>query len=552
MKILRTTFVATMLLLGTGIGGVSGQVAAQGWTPELGSSVTISVERGVEAEAIAKSALQIGPPAGCVVKDIILESPPLHGILLEEPDRFVYQPGLDFWTSGTDRLIYSVRYGSYCSPLSQTFFLNLVTAKFTGSPTFSEGFETGDPDLPPIEGPGASINRSQEAAISGTWGLSVVAAPGAQAYQPFLGDLKIGGNQGGEIRMELEPPVLPLAGDESNFLIYALVPVTGGRPFLRLRMNQTSIETLLRTETWNDGIQDWNEGAWFKLSPNSHTIVLDYWRANAHRGAGVGFWLDGALREELRWTPPRDPSDSLEHRFGAMEIESDYALDFPMDSLCLVEHVLADTFVVLAADGFEGGALNQQPGSNPIVSHPGAAITGEGGLEVAVVASHPDGAYLLDEAPFDENDYGVRFDFDTSLLTLQPWEGVTLVAGSGTQAPTLGQEAVKLRLRATPTGFQVRAVARLNTGSSQGALRFTDWIPFSRGVHTLSLHWRAAPEGSALGRLRLWLGDTLAAEELGLDNSQWRVQSLWLGARKADPGASGFLHYDNFQAWKNL
>ncbi len=352
--------------------------------------------------------------------------------------------------------------------------------------------------------------------------------------------------------MEMEPPVLPLTGEESNVLLYALAPVTGGRPFLRLRMHQTSIETQLRAETWSDGIQDWHESAWIKLSPSSHTIVLDYWRATAHRGPGVGFWLDGALREELRWTPPSDPSDSLEHRFGAMETESDSSLNIPMDSLCLVEHVLDVAFEVLAADGFEGGVLNQQPGSNLIVSHPRAAITGQSGLEVAVVASDPDGAFLVDESPIDESDYGIRFDFDTSLLTLPPWEGVTLVAGSGTQAPTLGQEAVKLRLRATPAGFQVRAIARLNTGSSQGTLRASNWTPLSPGPHSLSLYWRAAPEGSALGHLRLWVDGALAAEELGLDNSQWRIQSLWLGARKADPGAMGLLHYDNFQSWKAL
>jgi hypothetical protein len=153
--------------------------------------------------------------------------------------------------------------------------------------------------------------------------------------------------------------------------------------------------------------------------------------------------------------------------------------------------------------------------------------------------------YVQDDAPNDERVYIARFYLDPN--GFDPGETFarfrTRVFLAFSEAPTRRVAAIVLRRLAG--SYSIRARARLDDNTQQD----TPFVPIGDGPHAIELHLVASsdPEVSG-GRFLLFVDGNFVGGAIGIDNSLAAVDFVRLGALSLKPGASGTLHWDEFES----
>jgi uncharacterized delta-60 repeat protein len=202
---------------------------------------------------------------------------------------------------------------------------------------------------------------------------------------------------------------------------------------------------------------------------------------------------------------------------------------------------------VIFTDGFESGDLARWS----------AAATGEGDLAVSTEAALEDttfglratvedtaGLYVQDDTPDDESRYRARFHFDPN--GFDPGEAAghrrTRLFIAFADEPL--RRVIAVVLRRLGGSYAVMARVRQDDDSQVN----TPFIPLSDAPHAIELDWRrASAPDAADGALELWIDGASLATLAGLDNSDG-VEFVRLGALSVKSGASGTLHWDEFES----
>ena len=198
-------------------------------------------------------------------------------------------------------------------------------------------------------------------------------------------------------------------------------------------------------------------------------------------------------------------------------------------------------------------------GSNRRTCPPGTARSTDGGdLAATALAAMADtrtglaalvddttGVYVQDDSPADEHSYRARFHFDTH--DFDPGEAAgrfrTRVFIAFEEAPTRRLLAVVLRRQQGQYSLMARARRDDNSQAN------TSFFPLAPGTHAIEIAWRQASElDVADGKLELWIDGLSQGAVVGLQNHVSTVDFVRMGALSVKTGASGTLHWDEFES----
>lgn len=220
-----------------------------------------------------------------------------------------------------------------------------------------------------------------------------------------------------------------------------------------------------------------------------------------------------------------------------------------LDLLAAYQHLLeyhqpptpAPVPTLLFESGFESGMqgwAGQADGAGRLAVAAQAALRGAAGLQARL--DQPGSLYVQDDTPAAEARYRARFYFAPNGVWMGPRQAHDLFVGLDGRGTTLLR--VQLRAAAVGDGYEIRVVAPLPGGPSQG----TAWVPLSNAVHNLEIYWQAAASPRAGdGELGLWLDGRPAAALHGL-SSRGRLESVRLGPQNVGPGILGVEYFDAF------
>jgi hypothetical protein len=77
----------------------------------------------------------------------------------------------------------------------------------------------------------------------------------------------------------------------------------------------------------------------------------------------------------------------------------------------------------------------------------------------------------------------------------------------------------------------------------------TAFFPLSVAAHSIEVDWqRASAPGANNGTLRVWVDDVLKQTLTGIDNDQFGIDNVRLGALSLKGGAGGALLFDEFES----
>ena len=155
------------------------------------------------------------------------------------------------------------------------------------------------------------------------------------------------------------------------------------------------------------------------------------------------------------------------------------------------------------------------------------------------------GLYVQDDSPRDENRYRARFYLDPN--GFDPGEAQvhrrtrTFVAFS--EAPT--RRVAAIVLRRLNGAFSILGRARLDDNTQAE----TSFHPITDAPHVIEIDLRPATGPDALdGVFEMWIDGVSPGALFGLDNSQSAVDFVRLGALSVKTGASGTIHFDEFES----
>jgi hypothetical protein len=198
-------------------------------------------------------------------------------------------------------------------------------------------------------------------------------------------------------------------------------------------------------------------------------------------------------------------------------------------------------------DGFENGTLGAWSSST----------TDGGDLAVSVIAGMKSttaglrgvvddtaGIFVQDDSPDGEGVYRARFYFDP--VAFDPGEAQmrfrTRIFLAFSDAPTRRVAAIVLRRQGGV--YSIRGRARRDDNSQAD----TPFVPISAGPHAIELLLaRASAPGLSDGFFQLFI-DGSSGVNIPLPNSLTDVDFVRMGALSVKPGASGTMHWDEFES----
>jgi hypothetical protein len=200
------------------------------------------------------------------------------------------------------------------------------------------------------------------------------------------------------------------------------------------------------------------------------------------------------------------------------------------------------------ADGFETGDLSAWSAvsveNGDLQASAAAALAASSqGLEATVNDTEP--VYVMDETPADLPRYRARFYFDPN--GFDPGESMgryrAIVFMALDESPQ--KRVVQMILRRIGGEYSLRARITLDDGSRAE----TAFVPIADAPHVVELDWvKAGAPGASDGSFQLWIDGVAAPPLSGLQNHDYAVDYVRLGAMVLKPGASGTLYFDRFDS----
>jgi hypothetical protein len=199
-------------------------------------------------------------------------------------------------------------------------------------------------------------------------------------------------------------------------------------------------------------------------------------------------------------------------------------------------------------DGFETGGLTAwstaATGGGDLTVSAAAALAG---TTVGLRANVNDtaGLFVHDDSPTDEGRYRARFYLDPN--GFDPGESQlhrrtrTFIAFS--ESPSRRVAAVVLRRLSGVYAVMGRARRDDNSQANTGFVTITD-APHAIEIELL----RASSPGALDGEFELWVDGVSAGRLTGLDNGLSEVDFARMGALSVKTGATGVLHFDEFES----
>lgn len=198
-------------------------------------------------------------------------------------------------------------------------------------------------------------------------------------------------------------------------------------------------------------------------------------------------------------------------------------------------------------DGFESGNLATwsasatNGGSLGVSGAAGMAFTSSG-LQATV--SDTSGIYVQDDSPRNEGRYRARFYFDPNGFDTGEASGHARVRVFIAFGDT-GQRLVTIVLRRLSGVYSLEGRTRLDDGTRAD----TPFVGITNGPHMIELDWKRSSGPSANnGWFQMWIDGSSVAALTGLDNSASGVEFARMGAMSVKTGASGVLHWDQFES----
>ena len=199
------------------------------------------------------------------------------------------------------------------------------------------------------------------------------------------------------------------------------------------------------------------------------------------------------------------------------------------------------------SDGFESGNFSawtrRVTDAGDLAVTAGAAMQGVKGMRAKIDDNRP--IYVLDKTPLNEMVYDVKFHFDPNSIRMANLDSHNILSGEDNQGTFV--TALRLDLRFANGGYQLRALSR-NDDQTWTA---TAWSTISDAPHQIEVEWDAASPGQTDGNLKLKIDDTVVSDLQGLDNNNFRIDRVKLGAvRGLDTGTRGTYFFDQFESFR--
>jgi glucose/arabinose dehydrogenase len=196
-------------------------------------------------------------------------------------------------------------------------------------------------------------------------------------------------------------------------------------------------------------------------------------------------------------------------------------------------------------DGFESNDLAAWTATSTdggdLATSAAAALVGSVGL--AATVNDTNELWVEDDRPVNENHYRARFYFDPNGFAPGMDGQRTKLFQLFEKAPL--RRLLTVALRVVGGQYKITAKAHLDdaTWANPGFFDLSD------GPHSIEIDWvRASSAAVHDGSLELWIDGTSVANLTGLANAKSSVDFSRLGVLKVQPGASGTIYFDAFQA----
>ena len=494
---------------------------------------------------------------------------PTFGTLVIDGDSLLFQPTVDFETAGGDVFVYEVAAPRISNSVRLAFLSNEPRIDGTD---FTHGFEGNfdgwdeHPDLEDPKPPRVS-NGDPEPIFSfisdGIVGRSSLEAKLSRTdhlrreedgFIPLVGS---NGAWGGGTTVIVCPDDDPDSqGDELPDATGEVVPyrAVGPEGEARLRLRR-----LIKGE-WEARVE--LEGVVCVAGQACMTPWLKV-QQGVPEHVNIGVWRPGERApeepSELRFHIGPDSSDFVQipfqgtweyfddHDLGVMELQGLSGFRLVFDDLRIFGYF--DPFEQRIADGFETGDFSTEwddrSSAVGLSVETTAALTGSWGLSAD--PDNPAGGpekVLKETVDEPAEDYGARFQIDTTGLMLAPGESIKILGGSYALSPVPDH----LKLTLVGTGAGVELVGELV--DDNGVKRPTRRVSLPSGSpHTIVLRWVSGDPGS----FWIWRNGVLA-DVVQLNNPLARIKDAQMGMFDLvlDPefGAQlGAINIDDFVAW---
>jgi ELWxxDGT repeat protein len=202
---------------------------------------------------------------------------------------------------------------------------------------------------------------------------------------------------------------------------------------------------------------------------------------------------------------------------------------------------------LLSKDGFETGGTSAWSSANTdggdLSVQPSAALHGTVGL-----AAHVDDTaalFVTDDSPNHELRYRARFRLDPNGFDPGEANGKLRVRVFLAFEEDPNLRLVTLVLRRMGGQYSLMGRVRLDDGSRAQ----TPFFSLTDEPHMVEIDWQwsQGPDANN-GAFTLWIDEVPVSILSGLDNSDGLVDFVRLGAMTVKPGASGTLHFDDFES----
>ncbi len=462
------------------------------------------------------------------------------GTVIDFGDSLVYQPGADFWRTGSDAFTYTVGTGTGLESSTSTVHLS----RFGPCSSLQEDdFEGGDLSLwdgVQVVGQG-DVRVDPAAALEGLLGLAVELPVQVGAPQVRLIDNLPEAQRHYRISFLLDPSGLRLPSGAAFSLLDGRSGAT--KPFA-VQLVGGAKESSLRLRVLDGGVTF--PGPQTTLRSATAQIHMEWWASSApgRPDGGARLWIDRHLVSELLGLDTGDVAVTTV-RLGAVS-----AVDAGTVGVLYFDEVSACSGerdrVPLHKDGFESGDASAwgsvvANGGGTLEVIPAAGLEGSYALRVGLEGAQ--NLWVEDRSPQRENHYWARFLIDTG--SLRSHNQHPIFTGFG---PAGNVFSLEISQMPDASQYFLHLKARKNVGGNATASAAV--LP--NGVHEVLLEWRAATDPTAAdGLARLWVAGAEVAEVLGLANSERLLDGVRLGAiHSLDAAISGSYFFDAFESWR--
>jgi hypothetical protein len=153
--------------------------------------------------------------------------------------------------------------------------------------------------------------------------------------------------------------------------------------------------------------------------------------------------------------------------------------------------------------------------------------------------------YVVDKTPNNEVVYDLSFRFDPNSIRMANQNTHTIFLGEDVTSSLI--PVLRVDLRFINGVYQLRAISR----NDNLTWATTAWSTISDARHEVEVEWDAASPGETDGNLTFKIDGVLRGDLLGLDNNNFRIDQVRLGAVSGlDSGTSGTTFFDLFESFR--